>query len=184
MSHNGSASRFTSFCLTNDSQPAATDSDTPELPRPSPAQIESPTTALKTTIRPTRSTNKPSTALVPGQITNPTRCTTSPNTDQPSIPLSPLTNKTNDIPPMESAIAEALDTQAMSKCCCGQPLCAYWEQNNAALTGLERDLDTAARLGQVSLNEVVLVPQICRGIMRDVRSCVHLFAFTVAIVTR
>lgn len=35
------------------------------------------------------------------------------------------------------------------KCCCGQPDCAYLEHNNAALGGLERDLETAARLGQV-----------------------------------
>ena len=34
-------------------------------------------------------------------------------------------------------------------CCCGRPNCAYLEHNNAALGGLEKDLETAARLGQV-----------------------------------
>jgi hypothetical protein len=35
------------------------------------------------------------------------------------------------------------------RCCCGQPACAYLEHNNAALGGLEKDLETAAKLGQV-----------------------------------
>lgn len=35
------------------------------------------------------------------------------------------------------------------KCCCGRSDCAYLEHNNIALGGLERDLETAARLGQV-----------------------------------
>lgn len=34
-------------------------------------------------------------------------------------------------------------------CCCGRPDCAYLEHNNEALRSIERDLDTAARLGQV-----------------------------------
>lgn len=34
-------------------------------------------------------------------------------------------------------------------CCCGKPSCAFLEHNNAALGGLERDLDMAARMGQV-----------------------------------
>ena len=36
------------------------------------------------------------------------------------------------------------------KCCCGRKECAVLQYNNAALEGLERDLDTAAKLGQVS----------------------------------
>ena len=35
------------------------------------------------------------------------------------------------------------------KCCCGRKDCTVLEYNNVALEGLERDLDTAARLGQV-----------------------------------
>ena len=35
-------------------------------------------------------------------------------------------------------------------CCCGNPQCAYLEHNNAALEGLESQLENAARIGQVS----------------------------------
>lgn len=42
------------------------------------------------------------------------------------------------------------------KCCCGLPDCAYLEHNNAALGGLERDLETAARLGQVRARYILL----------------------------
>jgi hypothetical protein len=35
------------------------------------------------------------------------------------------------------------------QCCCGRPECAYLENNNTILGGIERDLETAARLGQV-----------------------------------
>lgn len=35
------------------------------------------------------------------------------------------------------------------RCCCGRADCAYLEHNNTALGGLEKDLETAARLGQV-----------------------------------
>jgi len=35
------------------------------------------------------------------------------------------------------------------QCCCGRPECAYLENNNTLLGGIERDLETAALLGQV-----------------------------------
>ena len=35
------------------------------------------------------------------------------------------------------------------RCCCGRPDCALLEHNSVALEGLEKDLATAARLGQV-----------------------------------
>jgi hypothetical protein len=35
------------------------------------------------------------------------------------------------------------------RCCCGRNDCALLEHNNVALEGLEKDLETAARLGQV-----------------------------------
>lgn len=35
------------------------------------------------------------------------------------------------------------------QCCCGRPTCAFLEHNNVALGGLEKDLETAAQLGQV-----------------------------------
>ena len=36
------------------------------------------------------------------------------------------------------------------KCCCGRPHCAFLEHNNVALEGLEKDLRSAAQIGQVS----------------------------------
>ena len=39
--------------------------------------------------------------------------------------------------------------ERVSRCCCGQLQCAYLEQNNAALRGLEKDLRSAAQIGQV-----------------------------------
>ena len=38
---------------------------------------------------------------------------------------------------------------ASLRCCCGREDCALLEHNNVALEGLEKDLETAARLGQV-----------------------------------
>jgi hypothetical protein len=38
---------------------------------------------------------------------------------------------------------------AKLQCCCGRPECAYLENNNTLLGGIERDLETAAKLGQV-----------------------------------
>jgi hypothetical protein len=35
------------------------------------------------------------------------------------------------------------------QCCCGRRDCAYLRHNNVALGDLEKDLETAARLGQV-----------------------------------
>lgn len=35
------------------------------------------------------------------------------------------------------------------RCCCRKIDCIYLEHNNAALVGLEKDLETAARLGKV-----------------------------------
>ena len=34
-------------------------------------------------------------------------------------------------------------------CCCGQDQCAYLEQNDVVLKGLEQDLQSAAQIGQV-----------------------------------
>lgn len=36
------------------------------------------------------------------------------------------------------------------RCCCGQAECAFLRENQLALEAVEKDLDTAARLGQVS----------------------------------
>lgn len=42
-------------------------------------------------------------------------------------------------------------TPAVLRCCCGRNDCAFLQNNNLALEGLEKDLETAARLGQVRL---------------------------------
>lgn len=40
-------------------------------------------------------------------------------------------------------------TERPASCCCGNLHCAYLEHNNAALEGLENQLENAARIGQV-----------------------------------
>jgi hypothetical protein len=40
-------------------------------------------------------------------------------------------------------------SRSAAACCCGRASCAYLSHNNAALDGLEKDLKTAAQLGQV-----------------------------------
>lgn len=62
----------------------------------------------------------------------------------------------NNIPAPESSNENAELSMTTLRCCCGRPGCAYLEHNNAALGGLERDLETAARLGQV--RAVLLFP--------------------------
>ncbi|RVX72723.1 hypothetical protein B0A52_04121 [Exophiala mesophila] len=44
------------------------------------------------------------------------------------------------------------DPDSKLRCCCGRPECVYLENNNTLLGGIERDLETAARLGQALLN--------------------------------
>ena len=43
------------------------------------------------------------------------------------------------------------DMDSSLKCCCGRNDCAYLEHNQVALESLERDLEKAAKLGQVRL---------------------------------
>lgn len=44
------------------------------------------------------------------------------------------------------------------QCCCGRTQeCPFLAQNNATLAALERDIQTAARLGQVSKNFGILL---------------------------
>ncbi|OQD83129.1 hypothetical protein PENANT_c018G09110 [Penicillium antarcticum] len=43
-------------------------------------------------------------------------------------------------------------TSTTLRCCCGRNDCALLEHNNVALEGLEKDLETAARLGQALLH--------------------------------
>ena len=46
---------------------------------------------------------------------------------------------------------------ASSACCCGRVECAYLLHNNAALDDLEKNVHTAAQLGQVCIPSVLLV---------------------------
>lgn len=60
---------------------------------------------------------------------------------------------------LTNSIAPPLSTQAEhgmpstvalpSSCCCGQLQCAYLQHNSAALEELEKDLRSAAQIGQV-----------------------------------
>ncbi|KAK5131790.1 hypothetical protein LTR08_000545 [Meristemomyces frigidus] len=53
----------------------------------------------------------------------------------------------------DDAIQSILDSHCMphapATCCCGNAACAYLQHNQSALEGLERDVRTAAKLGQV-----------------------------------
>jgi hypothetical protein len=49
----------------------------------------------------------------------------------------------------ELSIPSHSGTPTTLRCCCGRKDCALLEHNNVALEGLEKDLETAARLGQV-----------------------------------
>ena len=45
--------------------------------------------------------------------------------------------------------SDASSSMASLDCCCGRAECAYLKHNNQALDGLERNVQTAAQLGQV-----------------------------------
>ena len=50
------------------------------------------------------------------------------------------------------------------QCCCGRPEedCSFLARNNATLAGLERDVQTAARMGQVSaFSEYLFISMAC-----------------------
>jgi hypothetical protein len=53
-------------------------------------------------------------------------------------------------------------TSTTLRCCCGRNDCALLEHNNIALEGLEKDLETAARLGQVRI--IKYQPNFCDGV--------------------
>jgi hypothetical protein len=54
-------------------------------------------------------------------------------------------------PTLDSLLSQSLRCMDRpTDCCCGRVRCAYLEHNNAALEGLERDLQNAAQIGQVS----------------------------------
>ena len=75
------------------------------------------------------------------------------NNDIPTSP--PVDARLDHIPDELDAIMSRAnnthpsDLNTKLLCCCGRPECIYLENNNAVLGGIERDLETAARLGQV-----------------------------------
>ena len=78
-----------------------------------------------------------------------------------SLPLRGHTNKMSS-PAVASAASATLDSllsqplggmrgmERPATCCCGREQCAYLEHNEAAIEGLEKDLQSAAQIGQVS----------------------------------
>ena len=78
-----------------------------------------------------------------------------------SLPLRSHTNRMSS-QPVPSAGPATLDSllsqplgglcgmERLATCCCGREQCAYLEHNNAAIEGLEKDLQSAAQIGQVS----------------------------------
>lgn len=62
--------------------------------------------------------------------------------------LDPRTDD-NHIPAAASSNGNAETPMQSMKCCCGRSDCAFLVHNDTALGGLEKDLETAARLGQV-----------------------------------
>lgn len=78
-----------------------------------------------------------------------------------SLPLRGHTNEMSSLP-VASAASATLDSllsqplggmrgmERPATCCCGREQCAYLEHNEAAIEGLEKDLQNAAQIGQVS----------------------------------
>lgn len=59
------------------------------------------------------------------------------------------------------------------RCCCGRNDCAFLHHNNVALEGLEKDLATAARLGQV--RSVPLLRSVSLEVNMSINRCMHKF---------
>ena len=78
-----------------------------------------------------------------------------------SLPLTKDINTISSFLPLAaSAMLNSLLSQPLGgmhgmerriTCCCGREQCAYLEHNNAAMEGLEKDLQSAAQIGQVSV---------------------------------
>jgi hypothetical protein len=64
------------------------------------------------------------------------------------------TIETDDIPQLQT---QPIMAEHELRCCCGRPSCAFLERNNAALGGLERELDMAGRMGKVRTSLRLLV---------------------------
>lgn len=86
--------------------------------------------------------------LVPGHLVEQASSLHIPISDHDLTRLDHTLND-NKIPAANSSNGNTPTRMGSMQCCCGHAACAYLEHNNAALGGLERDLETAARLGQV-----------------------------------
>jgi hypothetical protein len=69
----------------------------------------------------------------------------SPGPDRASASATTGTSQVESYIPTHSSSTSREDLH----CCCGRKECAYLQNNHVALEGLEKDLETAARLGQV-----------------------------------
>lgn len=60
-----------------------------------------------------------------------------------------LASYTNGGPHRSIPVNDTGGTRSELKCCCGSEDCVYLKYSSAALEGLEKDVRTAASLGQV-----------------------------------
>ncbi|CEL06761.1 hypothetical protein ASPCAL09933 [Aspergillus calidoustus] len=72
----------------------------------------------------------------------------SPGPDRASASATTGTSQVESYIPTHSSSTSREDLH----CCCGRKECAYLQNNHVALEGLEKDLETAARLGQALLH--------------------------------
>ena len=61
-------------------------------------------------------------------------------------------------PTLDALLSQSLHAvERSAACCCGQEQCAYLESNNAAMQGLEKNLQSAAQVGQVCTGLILLL---------------------------
>ena len=104
-----------------------------------------------------------------------------------SLPFSNMMNNMNHSPAAASSspAASCLDAllsqssrvmqrnmQRPSSCCCGNLHCAYLETNDAALQGLENQLENAARIGQVSADIMFLILEMRESFHHPCHECI------------
>lgn len=77
----------------------------------------------------------------------------------------------NAIIPFSSSAAGNHCEEGTLQCCCGRRDCAYLRHNNVALGDLEKDLETAARLGQVCFRSQTLTVIFCFVIPLLIECC-------------
>lgn len=63
----------------------------------------------------------------------------------------------------ESGDLPSIPERQAIHCCCGDQACAYLQHNEKALSGLERDVRTAAQIGKVSSIVYCVLMHLPRG---------------------